>query len=291
MLKIALRRFVSRLQGRNKIIFFVVLVLICVMAMSIGIYVQFFYKYADTDPFMIGINIGAQKTAEEYAYLESNFEQIFQNNIKMNSEEIRVDKSEKDKDLIYTAYDVEEEDEQKHYSVNAKIPVFNINSKEAQKINEEIKKEYYIKATDVTRQTEGNTVYNVSYAAFSNEDIVSIVIRASLKENDKSEKLTIKTYTYSMQAEKQVPFSDLIELKKTTPETVQKTIDGEIQTAYENAQIIASEYGAMYERDLNDKRYKVENASEFFLTDDGYVYLIFAYGNEKDTNEMDIVIF
>ena len=66
----ALRRFVSKLKGRNKYLFFLGLTLICIMALCIGIYIQFFYKYAETDPLMIGINIGSQKTAEELAALE-----------------------------------------------------------------------------------------------------------------------------------------------------------------------------------------------------------------------------
>ena len=61
----ALRRFVSKLKGRNKVLFFLGLTLICIMALCIGIYIQFFYKYSETDPLMIGINIGSQKTAEE----------------------------------------------------------------------------------------------------------------------------------------------------------------------------------------------------------------------------------
>ena len=37
--------------------------------------------------------------------------------------------------------------------------------------------------------------------------------------------------------------------------------------------------------------YKIENTENFFLTQDGYVYLVYAYGNNDYTNEMDIIIF
>ena len=37
--------------------------------------------------------------------------------------------------------------------------------------------------------------------------------------------------------------------------------------------------------------YKIDNIKNYFLTDDGYVYIIFAYGENLDTNEIDIVIF
>ena len=65
----AMRRFVSKITGPRKVVFFVVLALICILALSIGIYTQFFYKYSATDPFLIGINLGAEKTKEEYALL------------------------------------------------------------------------------------------------------------------------------------------------------------------------------------------------------------------------------
>ena len=75
----AIRRFVSTLTGKNRFIFFLVIFLFCVIALCVGIYVQFFYKYVDLDPFMIGISIGSQKTAEELAVLGSNFNNLFQN--------------------------------------------------------------------------------------------------------------------------------------------------------------------------------------------------------------------
>lgn len=289
-MKRAMRRFVSHLTGRNKYIFFVILMLVCIAALSLGIYGQFFYKYSDTDPLMIGINIGAKKTAEEYALLESNFNQIFTNGLKINSEEINVNKLESEKDIVYTVYSLVNQDET-YYSVDAQIPVINIDSEVAKKVNNEIKNEYYNKANSVMRQTEGNTVYKVSYAAYVNEDILSIVIKSVLKEEGKSEKVSIKTYTYSMAREKLLSLEDLIESKKTTQEVVQVTINDEIKTAYENAKIIAAEYGTLYERDLESDIYKIENSKVCFLTDDGYVYIIYPYGNDSYTNEMDIVIF
>ena len=54
---------------------------------------------------------------------------------------------------------------------------------------------------------------------------------------------------------------------------------------------MAKEYGALYTRNLESDIYKVKNTENFFLTQDGYVYIVYAYGNTDDTNEMDIVIF
>ncbi len=289
-MKRAIRKLVGNLNHKTKPIFFLVIILLCVMAICLGIYIQFFYRYSDTDPLMLGINLGVQKTAEEYAILKSDFNNLFTNQIHINSENVRVDKIEPSNDLVYTCYNLVNEDEN-YYSVNAQVPVINIDTQKAKEINGQIKTEFYDKANSVMRQTEGNTIYTVSYVSFVNEHILSLVIKSSLKEEGKSEKVVVKTYNYSIVEEKLLALNDLIELKKTDVQTVQTNIKNDIKTAYNNAKIIAQEYGVLYERDLENPMYKVENATTFFLTQDGYVYIVYAYGNYDYTNEIDLIIF
>ena len=286
----AWRRFASKLTGKKTVWFFLFVVLVCIIAVCIGIYTQFFYKYAETDPLMIGLNIGSQKTAEELANLEANFNSIFQNKVNIKSENVNVEKIKEENDLVYSLYKIENEDEN-YYTIKAVIPTINIKTDKVEEINEQIRSEFYEKANNIMRQTDQYVVYNVTYQAFVNEDIVSVVIKASLKEGQKAEKVSIKTYNYSISADRQVSLQELVELKNTTVSAVQSTIDTEIKAAYTNAKIIAADYGNLYERDLGSDMYKVENATTFFLTDDGYVYIIYPYGNTDYTNEMDIVIF
>lgn len=290
-LKRALRRFVSKLSGKNKLVFFIVLVMLCIMAISIGIYTQYFYKYSDTDPLMIGINTSSEKTAEELQLLEANFNALFKNSLEVNSENVNITtKLDETKDLVYTGYKLQNEDEN-FFSVNAVIPLLNINTPKAKEINKAIISEFHEKANSVMREQGEYTVYNVNYTAYINNDILSVAIKASLREGDKSEKVSIKTFNYSLSAERQVTLVELVELKEQTVESIQNTINSEIKTAYNNAKIIAAEYGNLYERDLDSDMYKVENALTYFLTADGYVYVLYPYGNTDYTNEMDIVIF
>lgn len=290
-LKRAIRRFVSSLTGPKKAIFFLSMAAICIVAILLGIYTQYFYKYSETDPLMIGINVGSEKTAEELQLLEANFNSLFQNTLIVNSENVNiVEKLEEEKDLLYTGYKLQNEDEN-YYSVNAKIPLFNIDSPKAREINKEIKAEFYDKANSIMRQSEMYIVYNVTYAAYINGDILSVAIKASLKEGNKSEKVSLKTYNLSLKGDRLLSLKDLVSLKNETVDSVQSKITDEIKTAYTNAKIIAAEYGNLYERDVEGDMYKVENATTFFLTDDGYVYVVYAYGNNDYTNEMDIVIF
>jgi len=286
----ALRRFVSTLKGPKKILFFVVVLLVCVVALCIGIYAQFFYKYSDTDALMLGINIGAKKTEEEIAILKSNFNMLFDNSLKINSENVKVNKIDNSQDIVYGGYEYNNKDEN-FFEVDAVIPILNINTDEAKKINQEIKTEFYDKANLVMRTKQGHSVYSVAYCAFVNEDVISIAIKSSLKENDKPEKVVVKTYTYAITSGQRLSFEDIIKLKETTYDEVQNTINTDVQKAYTNAKIISETFGNLYERDLKSDMYKIENTENYFLTQDGYVYIVYAYGNKDYTNEMDIIIF
>ena len=45
----------------------------------------------------------------------------------------------------------------------------------------------------------------------------------------------------------------------------------------------------IFERNPENDMYKIKNSQEFFVKD-GNIYIIYAYGNEELTTEMDLVI-
>ncbi len=288
----ALRRFVHKLTGKNAVIFFIVIFLICVVSICLGIYSQYFYKYSATDPLMLGIHIGNKKTAQEYAELKANFSKLFTNQLHVykDSDNVDVSKIENGKSLVYKGYSIENEDEN-YYQVNIDLPIININTNKVKQINKEIKEDYYDKANNIMRTAKSYTVYKVSYVSYINEGVLSVVIRETYKSGNTAETVIVRTYNYSIPDDKELSLNDLIKLKKTDKETVQKTIDETIEIEYNNALAIEEEFGSTYKRDLKNEIYKVDNAISYFLTDDGYVYIIYAYGEYADTNEMDIVIF
>ena len=182
-------------------------------------------------------------------------------------------------------------EDENYYSVNAQIPILNINNDQAKQINAEIKTLFYDQANSIMRRNEGKTIYTVSYASFVNGNVLSMVIKSTLKEEGKSEKVSVKTYNYSILEHKMISLDNLIKEKGKTNEEIQNIINEDIKKAYNNAEIIADQYGTLYQRDLSSDIYKLENAENYFLTQDGYVYIIYAYGNNDYTNEMDIIIF
>ena len=69
------------------------------------------------------------------------------------------------------------------------------------------------------------------------------------------------------------------------------TVDCAIKKAYNNAKAIAEQYGTTYNRNLEDRMYEINDGTDFFITNDGNVYIVYPYGNIEYTNEIDIVIF
>lgn len=289
-MNIKLRRFVSRLTGKNKIKFFIVLALVCIVSICMGIYVQFFYRYSETDPLMMGINLGTQKSEEEYAKLEAEFSALFTNSYYEKSNNTAVEKIENSQNIVYTNYTIKNEEEN-YYSVDVKIPVININTENAKQINTEIKSNYYDKANSIMRQQTEYVNYKVSYVAYLCQDVLSIVIKSTIKEGENPEREIVKTYNYSLPDDKQISLTNLIESKETTVEVVQAKIEDEIKMAYNNQQALPEEFRGVVKRDLDDSMYKVENTKTFFITQDGYVYIVYSYGENAYTNEKDIVIF
>ena len=284
----ALRRFVSKLNGKNKVVFFVVLFLICVVAVCIAVYGQYFYKYSDTDPLMIGIHIGAKKTTQEYANLKANFSNLFINTVHVNSENLKVDKINTSQNIVYTYNKVQNQDEN-YYDVDVKIPALNINNDVAKSINSSIIEKFDKKAKNIMTKADGFTIYKVDYVAYVNNGIVSIAIREKSKVGSKGETVNITTYNYSIPNKAEISLNDLIKLKETDKNTVQNAITSSIEAIADKNNEVAREYGGLV-RNSGDKMYKVENAKKYFLTDDGYVYIVYDYA-EKNTNEVDVVIF
>ena len=47
----------------------------------------------------------------------------------------------------------------------------------------------------------------------------------------------------------------------------------------------------VYVRNEEDSMYEIDNTANYFLGKDNYLYLVYAYGNNNYTSEMDLVIF
>ena len=63
-----------------------------------------------------------------------------------------------------------------------------------------------------------------------------------------------------------------------------------MKEASKQAQAISEATGQIvYKRDVNNAMYITDNVSNFLVGKDGQIYIIYAYGNNKITSEIDII--
>ena len=266
---------------------YIIMITICVIAIGIGVYMQFFQDEK------LGVILGITKEDEdiELKNLNDNFFNIFSNNIDvLEAYEGKTTKIKEDMEIIVTAYNKEEQGE--NYNINLKIPYFNIRSEEAIKINREIQSTFKDKFESINlSKLEKSIIYNVKYKAYINKNILSLVILSELKEENSNQRTIIQTYNYNLNENKLVTIAEIIQNKNIditkANQTIRETIDS---SQDENLKLKELGYEVDL-RDSNSEEYKIQNAEQFFIGEKGYLYIVYPYGNKEFTSEMDLIIF
>lgn len=275
----------NKFGGRH--IIYIVLVIICIVAIGIGVYMQFFRDEK------LGVIFGISKEKEdlELKEIKENFMNIFSNDLTIVKEyNGQIEKIKEDMDLIVLANDTEEKEE--NYTVNLKIPYFNIKSEKIIKMNQEINKVFGGKSERVLASTsKDNIIFNVKYKAYLNENILSLIILSELKEGNDNQRIIMKTYNYNLKENKEITINDVISGKNLDIQKANKHIKETIDSS-QKASLDLKEMGyAVNVRDSNSDEYKIENAQYFFIGEKGYVYVIYPYGNKEFTSENDVIVF
>ena len=224
----------------------------------------------------------------DYQALISNFDEIFQNQLEEYTIDLDIKKIDDGKDLIYTYY-TKAENEENSYDLELNIPYINIDNETIQKYNEEIKQTYIQKAENTLQTENKNIIYSLEYQATIENDILSLVIRANLKEGSNAQRLIIQTFNYDLKNNKEVTLEEIINQKQLNKDEIQNKIKDEITSEQQRVEDLKSLGYNIFERHPEDEMYKIENSQEFFIKD-GKIYIIYAYGNENLTREMDLVI-
>ena len=155
--------------------------------------------------------------------------------------------------------------------------------------NEEIKQTFEKKAEDVLQTENQNIIYSVQYEATIENDILSLIIKSNLKQSASAQRVIIQTYNYDLKNNKEITLEDMLNNKQLKVEDVESKIKNEITVEQQKVDALKSLGYSIFERNPEDEMYKVQNSKEFFMKD-GKIYIIYAYGNENLTSEMDLVI-
>lgn len=221
-----------------------------------------------------------------------DFSSIFDNKLNNQEYEIRfIEKLIDDKEIVYSKFEINEKVNEK-FDLDIKIPAINIDSLEVATINEEIDAIFAEKARNIiTSEEDYETIYTVEYTAYINSNILSLVIKSNLKEGLNAQRVIVKAYTYNMTTNDLIDIDEMLSIKQLNRVDVQKEINNVVAQNAKEAQNLIDLGYKVYERNLSDEMYKIENIDNFFYGPNGALYIIYAYGNGSYTSELDIVTF
>ena len=261
---------------------FILISIVCAFSVVMALYVQFATKEPEPInnlPDEIAIN-------EENKVLAEQFKTQFENRLDYQNSGVNtlgVTKKDTSKDIIYTVVETKRVVENR-YDIDLHVPIINIsNNTSVERFNEKIQSLFVDKANDIMKNATQNTIYSIDYMAYVNTNILSLVIRSTLKEGNNPQRVIIQTYNYNLSTNE--------EIKGLNRKNVEDTIKAEVQLANQDAEVYKHLGYNVYMRDLNSDIYKLENTDNYLLGPDNKLYLIYPYGNANFTDEMDVIVF
>lgn len=279
-----------KIDTKRKILYVGILV-ICLLAILLSVYVLIAENKQNANPTE---DVGKKVSEEEYLQMEEDFEGIFINETvnQINQTILIANKIKKEDEIIGVSYESQEKVIGK-YSLNVKVPYININNSTVRKYNNQIEEIFKQKAVDIMNNSESkDIVYTVDYIAYINENnVLSIVIRSILKEGTNAQRTIIQTYNYDFQNNKEITLQELLQRKGLKTKEVEEKVANKIKREQAQVEELKKLGYNIFERDYTNNMYKVKNTTEFFFGKDNFLYLIYAYGNDNYTSELDLVIF
>lgn len=273
---------------KRQLIIYISIMFVCIICVIVAFYVQF---YARID---IGRLVGiakekefGEKTEEQAEILENEFETIFTNSLTNPDGQGVNKKKDESRDLVYTEVQ-KKESKLNSYDVEVYIPKINIDNPVIDEYNRDI--DTFIKKTNEVLESENkNIIYTVEYVANIQEDILSLMIKSNLKEGTNAQRVIVETYNYDLRNNKEISLEEVLDIEYVDKNLVQDKINDKIATEQRQVEDLKALGYNIYSRDISSDEYKIENSKIFYLTDN-VLYIIYPYGNENYTSEMDLVV-
>ena len=282
----------------KRIVLYVIISIICVISIIIGVYYQIFVEREDTSQNNVlqdqNNNVDNNEDLELELLLEE-FNLLFDNkfnNLNNDTSIVKKIQGLEEQDIIYSVYNIKEEKNEK-YNVNINLPVVNIDGDIAKEFNNITQTIFANKANEVLSNSQVYTIYNVDYTAYLNENILSVILKSTLKEGNNPQRVIVQTYNYDIVTGQKVTLNDILEINGIDYIDVNKKIEKQVEEANKRAEAVSKALAqtgqVVYKRDINNAMYTTDNANYFFVGEDGKIYIIYPYGNSNFTSEMDII--
>ena len=271
-------------ENQKRKLIFIGITILCILCIIITVVIQIIQLNSEDE-------IRRDIISEENDEVEViKFSDLFDNKINMQDYLIKQSyKKDTNKDIVYTVYEKSDKEENR-YDLSVNIPTINIDNNTINDINEEILDIFKVKADDIIENDNNSEViYTVEYTAYLNSNILSLIIKSTLKEGKNAQRVIVKGYNYNISTGEILNIEDLLLIKQLDKNTVKNQINTEIKQKAEQTEALINLGYNIYERNANDEMYKLENIDNIFYGPNGVIYIIFAYGNNNYTSELDIV--
>ena len=261
---------------KNPKVLYILISLFCIFAIIAGIYAQYIESdQANTNLAQEDEKIEQEKTQEK---IKADFNNLFINELNLGGfDTTGIAKINNEHDIVYSAIDREEVTE--NYEINIHIPVINIKNELANTYNSMTQADFINKANDVMQNTDKTkkAIYSIDYAAYVNNNILSLVIRSTLKEGSSAQRIIIRTYNYNLSTNQEASLIDLITIKRLNKDEVNNKILQVVKAENQEAESLQSMgYNQIFVRDLTSDIYNVDNAGAYFLGPNGELYIVYA---------------
>ena len=274
----------SKKNKRLKI-FYIGIISLCVIAIILAIVVQI-VKTNDAS----AVAKLPQLTENQKNQHKDEFEKIFENKVNyLENNSYKISKLASDKEIVYIGYQ-NNDSKLNDYELKVNIPYININNDTIEGFNTQIKDIFEKKAKSIINTQNNYVIYTVEYSAYISNNVLSLVVRSTLKEGTNPQRDIIQTYNYDLTNQKEYTIDDMLNAKGITKKEANQKIKEEIKQQQEKAEELEKLGYTTYKRDYTSDIYNINNATEYLMGEDNALYIIYAYGNENNTNEMDVVI-
>lgn len=269
-----------------RVIIFGIVIIICIIAVNFAIYWQFFRNES-----MGENNVGSSESTISNQQLAKEFNTIFNNTLdKQGNTTTQINRIDEGKDIVFTQLSKTEKIDNK-YELEVNIPYVNIDNNLVKSFNEKIDNIFTKKANEIISSANNNTIYDVEYVSYINSNILSLVIKSTLKEGNNPQRVIIQTYNYNLSTNEELTLSQILEIKKMSKASVETQIKEVIKEANKQAMSLKELGYNVYSRELESSIYKVDNTTTYFIGANGKLYILYPYGNSNYTSETDIIVF
>ena len=277
-------------KQKNLKIFYISIIVICIIAIIAALVVQI---AQEKNPYETENNTNTELpelTDDKISVYKEQFKNLFENKVNyLENNAYKIKKINEDEEIVYVGYQ-NNENKLNDYDMKVNIPYINIKNETVEEFNNQIKDIFEAKAKNVLNTKNNNIIYTVDYTAYVSDNILSLVVRSTLKEGANPQRDIVQTYNYDLINHQKCTIDTMLDLKGITKKEANQKIKDEIKTVQERVDELAKLGYTVYQRDYTSDIYSINNVTEYFMGSNNALYIIFAYGNDNHTSEMDIVV-